>query len=52
MKKKTSKRIKIRKAWKINPATRIEQGLKKHRRQNAKKELKEALKRLKDEEGT
>lgn len=49
MRKKPPKRVKIRKTWKINPATRVHRGSKEYKRQNAKKELKKLLKRLRDE---
>ncbi len=50
--KKPSKKVKIRKTWKINPATRVQKSKKRKPRQSVKKGLKEILKGKKDEEDT
>lgn len=43
---KRKKRVKVRKAWKINPKTRIKKSAKKYSRIKRKKELKDLLKEV------
>ena len=52
MKKKPSKRPKIRKTWNINPGTRIIQDSNKQRRLSAKQELRNIQKRQDNEKNT
>ncbi len=52
MKRKPSKKPKIRKTWNINPGTRVMQSSKKQGRLPGKQKLRDTLKRLDDEEDT
>ena len=45
-KKKTKKRIKVRKLWDINPKTKVQESAKDYNRKKRKKELKDLLKEI------
>jgi len=50
MKKKICRKPKVRKAWLINPRSRVKGSLKRYNRRKSKKGLTDTLKRADDEE--
>jgi len=48
MDKKTIKKPKVRKKWIINPKTQVKKSKKSYKRQEAKKELKEFVREVKN----